>query len=300
MINYDSIEEYLNGTLSKDQMEGFELKLAQDPEFKREFDFQNDIIESLKNTRKAELKARLNDVQIGSGIGSGSTGSIVKISSAIIITTGIGILGYLTLFDKTTTEDLSTTSRIEQKFADESKPEITQKENTEQLEDNKLKPESIDQSNNEKSSTGTEGKQTVVRDTQKESFAAPVPIKPEIIEDFPEDQETGVDVPDNTLPESTITFTKSNIEIEIQDDEQYDFHYRFVEDRLFLYGEFHGVYEIIEIREIIEILENEIHSIFLFYNNKFYALDKTRKIITSLQEIKDDELRSKLEQIKDR
>lgn len=300
MINYDSIEEYLNGTLSKDQMEGFELKLAQDPEFKREFDLQNDIIESLKNTRTAELKARLNDIQIGSGIGSGSTGSIVKISSAVIITAGIGILGYLTLFDKTTTEDPSTTSNIEQKFADESQPETTQKENTGQLEESKSKPESVEESTSGKSPTDTKGKKTIARDTQKESLATPVPVQPEIIEDFPEDQETVVDVPDNTLPENTITFTKSNIEVEILDDELYDFHYRFVEDRLFLYGDFHGVYEIIEIREIVEIREDEIHSIFLFYNKKFYALDKTRKIITSLQEIKDDELRSKLEQIKDR
>ena len=295
MINYDSIEEYLNGTLSKDQMEGFELKLEQDPEFKREFDFQNDIIESLKNTRKAELKARLNDVQVGSGIGIGSTGSIVKISSAIIITAGIGILSYFTLFDKTATKDPSTTSNIEQILTEESQPEITQKEDTEQQEESPSKPESIDQSTNEKSPTDTEGKQTAVRDTQKEFITTPVPVKPEIIEDFPEDQETVVDVPDNTLPESTITFTKSNIEIDIQDDEQYDFHYRFVDDRLFLYGDFHdGVYEIIEIRE------GDIKSIFLYYNMKFYALDKSRKIITSLQEIKDDELRFKLERIKDR
>lgn len=290
MINYDSIEEYLNGTLSNDQMEGFELKLEQDPEFKREFDFQNDIIESLKNTRKAELKARLNDVQIGSGIGNGSTGSIVKISSAVIITAAVGILGYLTFFDKPDTED-STTTSIEQKISDESHPEITQKEDNEQEEIE----ENIDQSTNKKTPPDTESKQTAVKDTQKESNTAPVPVKPEIIEDFPEDQETVVDVPDNTLPESTITFTKSNIEIDILDDEQYDFHYRFVEDRLFLYGEFNeGVYEIIEIRE------RGIKSIFLFYNIKFYALDQSRKIITSLQEIKDDELRFKLEQIKDR
>jgi len=145
------------------------------------------------------------------------------------------------------------------------------------------------------SSADTEGKQTAARDTQSESIAAPVPVKPEIIEDFPDDLETVVDVPDNTLPENNITFTKSNIEIDIKDDEQYDFHYRFVEDRLFLYGDFdNGVYEIIEIRE------GGIKSIFLYYNNKFYALDKSRKIITSLQEIKDDELRFKLEQIKDR
>lgn len=290
MINYDSIEEYLNGTLSNDQMEGFELKLEQDPEFKREFDFQNDIIESLKNTRKAELKARLNDVQIGSGIGNGSTGSIVKISSAVIITAAVGILGYLTFFDKPDTED-STTTSIEQKISDESHPEITQKEDNEQEEIE----ENIDQSTNKKTPPDTESKQTAVKDTQKESNTAPVPVKPEIIEDFPEDQETVVDVPDNTLPESTITFTKSNIEIDILDDEQYDFHYRFVEDRLFLYGEFNeGVYEIIEIRE------RGIKSIFLYYNIKFYALDQSRKIITSLQEIKDDELRFKLEQIKDR
>lgn len=294
MINYDSIEEYLNGTLSNDQMEGFELKLEQDPEFKREFDFQNDIIESLKNTRKAELKARLNDVQIGSGIGNGSTGSIVKISSAVIITAAVGILGYLTFFDKPDTED-STTTSIEQKLTDEDHPEITQKEDTEQREESKSKPESIDQSNNVKSPTDTESKQTAVRNTKNESITVPVPVKPEIIEDFPEDQETVVDVPDNTLPESTITFTKSNIEIDILDDEQYDFHYRFVEDRLFLYGEFNeGVYEIIEIRE------GGIKSIFLYYNMKFYALNKSRKIIASLQEIKDDELRFKLEQIKDR
>ena len=295
MINYDSIEEYLNGTLSNDQMEGFELKLEQDPEFKREFDFQNDIIESLKNTRKAELKARLNDVQIGSGIGSGSTGSIVKISSGVIIIAAVGILGYLTLFDKIDTEDSDPSTSVEQKLIDENQPEIAKKEDAEQLEESKSKPGSIDQATNEKSPTDTESKQTSIRDTQKESIAVPVPVKPEIIEDFTDDLETVVDVPDNTLPESNITFTKSNIEIDILDDEQYDFHYRFVEDRLFLYGEFHdGVYEIIEIRE------EGIKSIFLYYDMKFYALDKSRKIITSLQEIKDDELRFKLEQIKDR
>lgn len=60
----DKIDLYHAGRLNSEEATLLEMELAKDPSLQSESDFQNEIIDGLKNYRKSELKTRLEAVDI--------------------------------------------------------------------------------------------------------------------------------------------------------------------------------------------------------------------------------------------
>ena len=60
----DKIDQYHTGRMSSKEASSFEKELASDPSLQAESDFQSDIIDGLKEYRRAELKARLSAVDV--------------------------------------------------------------------------------------------------------------------------------------------------------------------------------------------------------------------------------------------
>ncbi|MBC8490627.1 MAG: hypothetical protein H8D45_31815, partial [Bacteroidetes bacterium] len=63
--NFDLIEEFFEGVLTKEEENLFERKLREDPEFAREFRFRKDIVKHLKDANeyqrtKKNVKGILN------------------------------------------------------------------------------------------------------------------------------------------------------------------------------------------------------------------------------------------------
>ncbi len=62
------IEAYLTNKLPANATSSFEAELAKDPALQKEVDLQKDIINTLQNTRRAELKNRLSQIEVNAGL----------------------------------------------------------------------------------------------------------------------------------------------------------------------------------------------------------------------------------------
>jgi len=60
----NKIDEYHAGRMTSSEMDAFEEELSSDPSIQAESDFQRDIIDGLKEFRKAELKTRLSSIDV--------------------------------------------------------------------------------------------------------------------------------------------------------------------------------------------------------------------------------------------
>lgn len=60
----ENIASYLDGDMSLDQMQEFEKLLHTDPVLRSEFELQQDIMHTLQDFRKTQLKTRLDQVPV--------------------------------------------------------------------------------------------------------------------------------------------------------------------------------------------------------------------------------------------
>ena len=90
MKHINKVEAYFDNTLGEAEKQDFFKEIESNPELKSEFDFQNEIINGIKEARKAELKAMLNKVKVSiAPINNSSTGLLKMFLS----TTSILIAG---------------------------------------------------------------------------------------------------------------------------------------------------------------------------------------------------------------
>ena len=82
---FDLIDAYLNGEMTDQEAIEFENQLQKDPLLENEFQWQHDIVNSIRDFRQAELKATLNAVDVGVG----GTFTALKIAA------GIGVMALL-------------------------------------------------------------------------------------------------------------------------------------------------------------------------------------------------------------
>ena len=102
MSNIEHIDSYLDGSMSQADRVQFEQSLGSDPGLKREFEFQKNLVDGIKEARRLELKTRLNSIDV-SGLTSSSGLSAGTITAGVVITAGLIIGGYY-LFKDTPAE----------------------------------------------------------------------------------------------------------------------------------------------------------------------------------------------------
>ena len=112
MSNIENIDSYLDGSMSQSDRTLFEQSLESDPGLKREFDFQKNLVDGIKEARRLELKTRLNSIDV-SGLSSGSGLSAGTITAGVVITAGLIIGGYY-MFKDSSAEDMQTETVTEQ------------------------------------------------------------------------------------------------------------------------------------------------------------------------------------------
>ncbi|MDQ3536136.1 MAG: hypothetical protein M3421_10975, partial [Bacteroidota bacterium] len=94
------IEGYITGRLSEKQKLEFEAQLEVNPDLNKDFMLQKDIITSIKDARKAELKSMLNNVNVSSG--NGINYFPLQIIGAVLVTSllAVGTYYYFTENDQ--------------------------------------------------------------------------------------------------------------------------------------------------------------------------------------------------------
>ncbi|ELR68059.1 hypothetical protein C900_01195 [Fulvivirga imtechensis AK7] len=264
----------------------FEARLKNDPELKSEFNFQKEIVDAIKDTRRAELKAMLDKVPVG-GSSGGST-SLGKVMSTLVIAGLIGAgIYYLWPVEEEQIEPTENITMVEP--AEEPAEEATETEVTEEetpiIEKEGGATKTVEKPRPDIKSTKDE----------KDEVAEITPARPEINKpNVAPTFETAEDADSLEAPGSNLASTgygdHAALDVEIDNtNRNFSFHYQFKSGKLFLYGSFDkGLYEILEINSRGE------KTLFLYYKDKFYPLNRNQVKIVPLDPVKEPTLMEKL------
>lgn len=285
MSNTDLINAYFGNEMSDMERQEFEARLQNDPELKREFNFEKEIVDAIKEARRVELKSMLDKVPVGGGASSTVTTGKVLTALAVTVLVGLGI--YLVW-----PEDQQP---VEQKQITLTEPaedaEIVIEPEVEETEP--VKEEVKEETTPE---TTTEPQPEEVITEEKAVTSEPVTVKPEINRpDIAPTFETSEEMTDSLeAPGSNMASSNyedhASLDVEIDNtNKNFSFHYQFKSGKLFLYGSFDkGLYEILEINSRGE------KTLFLYYKDKFYPLNTNQVKIVPLDPVKDSSLIEKL------
>ena len=298
----ERITSYLDGHMSQGEMLEFEKQLHTDPVLRSEFELQQDIIHTLKDFRKAQLKTRLDQVPVSAGP-SGLVG--IQAAAAIVISGIIGLGAYL--YFNTGGEEPATISESLEPIA---KTEIPQEEIVEPIaipsnEEVEAESESVDivgeeSINIEKpanlTKTTKEEKPAVTKAVETEEepeeiIEKPVINSPNLIEPNLEESnpEESIEMPSAALAQDGL-LDNNVVAVETARKDSDMFHYQYFSGKLYLYGDFRD-----NPYEILELNSSNGKRLFIYYNNEYYRIKDDQKEITALEKLSDQDTIKKLE-----
>ncbi len=289
------LDGFFEGTLSTSEETTLMNRLATDADLKSEFEFQKDIINTIKESRKLELKSRLDNISI-KWYDNISNGWKVAATATIVTVSTLTAYYFIDMQEEFGNRiDLAQNEILVDAFDTE-------------VADIPQKPHAIENENIEKSKTieNTEQvKETVTQETVVHESADQVVantdrtvevIVPDVIEDFEEvdnmelENVTSGDI--NTMTPSREDL-HSSVEINTVLHKKYNFHYNFSHGTLTLYGNFEDVPY-----EILEINSTSGKSFYLNYKDNFYNIINTNNIIP-LQPVTNESLINELKIVKE-
>lgn len=290
----EQIERYLEGNMSGEELQAFEKLLDMDPMLKSEFELQQDIINAIKESRKAELKARLDNINVGA-YHTGISGAKIVLTGAITAAIGLGVYFYSQektaespseVIEQPIVEDTNTFIQPEEESPLASSPQAEQLEQP--IARNTMAEEAVMEEIEEAIKEEEEATTTV---------ATPEVTPPTPIEAF-EDVErvaTELKVPTNKLEESLASTEVTAIEVDNEEENTNSFHYKFYNNKLYLYGDFKNIpYELIELNTVSG------KSVYLYYKGNFYYLEPNQMEMSPLNQIKDQNLLGELESLRNK
>lgn len=287
LTNEEFVNRYLDNELSEIERLDFENKILHDSELREEYNFQKDLIEGIKETRRLELKSRLSNIPINTPLYQTIGFKAVAIAS---ITASVGIGAYY-LFSNTNdiqlsdidlnTNQLTLTEEVDIPKIPEAITPIFKEEPKKEV--------VMDVISQEKPKTEAVAKNT---EAVEPKIIQPNVIQPDIVETFEEEdvtpKEINIDPQINNLDEIKEN-VESTVEISTVKDKRNKFHYKFFENKLYLLGNFNDMPY-----EIIELNTSKGKSYFLFYNNSFYKLNSEQVKPAPLVKIENDSLVNEL------
>lgn len=289
LTNEQLVGSYLDNEMSEIQRLEFEDQLVHNSELREEYNIQKDLIDGIKESRRLELKARLDNIPINTPLYQTIGFKSVVVAS---ISAGIGFGAYYLLDqkDELSLSEIDVTQQKEIVAEQEIIPEIP--EAITPIVDDKKKSEQKPEAVKEKEPAPVVAKNTAPEIKEEPAVIQPNVIEPDVIEGFEEEdfssEEITVENQINNL-EKVKENVESTVEISTVKDKKNKFHYKFYENKLFLLGSFNEMPY-----EIIELNAKNGKSYFLFYNNNFYKLETDQLKPAPLEKIENDSLVNEL------
>lgn len=283
------LDGYFEGTLSTSEETALMKRLTTDAELKSEFEFQKDIINTIKDTRRFELKNRLDNIHIKWYHNISNSWKIAATATVITVST---LTAYY-LIDRQ--EDIKNRIDLAQQemIMEESTPNIIEIPN---MPDSRVAEETADIAKPYREPV-VEAKNNNLSDQADKTNERTVEVVvPDVIEDFEEVDD--IDMENVTAGDITnITPTRedmnSSVEIRSVIHKKYTFHYSFSGGMLTLYGNFEDIpYEILEINSASG------KSFYLKYKDQFYNIVNTTEI-TPLNPVTNETLINELKIVKE-
>lgn len=288
-LNYsERLEAYLRNELSESEKAEFEEMVQQDPLLQNELLLQQDIIASICDYRKSELKQRLNRIDVKNA-GKGNAGNLAVGS---LVVSGLTVLTLAGLFvfknhssdieaTKIAGAAVQSTPLADSNHTAETAGPAVSTETTDSVNqpDTKVTDQSVDEV---KTAVRSEIKKQRVR---TETVIKPVVPSDEISNDLLETQESAKEhelvMPESRIASSTDALDNKLIVVD-NTNQRYKLHYKYADGQLFLYG----------LEKTYHIIDLPNHSQrYIYYGGNYYKLHKHQLEIaplpkvTNLQEI---------------
>ncbi len=298
------IDDFLSGRISERDKASLEERLNKDPGLKNEFELQKGIINSIRDSRKMELKQRLDHINVH---WYHSIPSALKIAAAVSLIAVTSLSAYFYIDSRNETPDridLSEQGNVEWNIAEEEmipeKPTGGEaEEKPSQQEDISLGEEKKTIADDRASTSDTpetETEETAYGKDQAESQSLTEAMDIDVY--VPEDMEEFEGIDDVDMDEATndnlnnisgvSEDMSSKLEVKTLQHKKYNFHYALSEGILTLYGNFEDIPY-----EILEINSSEGKRVYLNYKSNFYRLSSTSSI-TELKPVTDETLINEL------
>ncbi len=289
LTNEQLVGSYLDNEMSDIQRLEFENQLLQNPDLIEEYNLQKNLIEGIKETRRLELKARLDNIPINTPLYQTIGFKSIVVAS---ITAGIGFGAYYLLDQKDdlNISEVNITQNQEIVTEQETVPEIP--EAITPIDDSKKKTEQKAKEVKEEQPTEPVALNNKEEVKEEPAVIQPNVIEPDVVEEFKDEdfasEEITVEKQINDL-ENVKENVESTVEISTVKDKRNKFHYKFFENKLYLLGNFNDMPY-----EIIELNTSAGKSFFLYYNSNFYKLETDQLKPTPLEKIENDSLVNEL------
>ena len=277
------IEAYLKGELSPESASVLENEIAKNPILSNELDLQKSIIETIKESRKAELKARLNNIDVQSG-----SQSWWKYAAVASLVTSFGAWMYFSTSPVIKTEQLEGVNKTEEKVSSPSESAVN---NNAVLAPNKVvNSEAVGKkelAEKETSSNKATKKDKKIKDQIPSLPTLNTPEEGKESEALNKD----LDAPRHNLT-STPHLASTVAGVEVVKSKKHKFHYRYFDTKLFLYGNFDS-----NTYDILELNTSNGQSLYLKYESKYFNLEQNKTEISKLEQVSDADILKKLEEI---
>ena len=281
MTNQEKIEAYFDNQLSADEQKDLFSQLESDASLKKEFEFQEEIVEGLKAYRKQELINRLDNVRVASGAQAVWLKTAGFVGAAIILS-GAAYWLYSTGTDTKTIisqEPIIEEIAKQQPITDPEQQDATASDESQAIQEDPI----------QESETIVKTAEEALPDspqTEPQSTALPKVQVPEMTEPGKESTinlEEDLEAPEAMASEAISV--KSSTDVMIKLNKKYPFHYQVKDGDLTLYGDFGDTtFEVIELKTTTGI------NSYLFYKENFYALKDNSSEIQPLRILENNEV----------
>lgn len=292
LTSEEFVNRYLDNDLSEIERFDFENKLLQDSELREEYSFQKDIVNGIKEVRRLELKSRLSNIPINTPLYQTIGFKAIAVAS---ISTGIGFGAYY-LLNKDNNIQLSEIDLKDKQIvitSDINIPEIPTAI-TPIIKEESGEEEIVEIVSQEKPEAEVLVKNTEVIVEPK--IIKPNVIQPDVVESFEDEYIETKDIGDASQINNIDNIkdnVESTVEIATVKDKRNKFHYKFLENKLYLIGSFNDMPY-----EIIEFNSSKGKAYFLYYDDSFYKLNSEQVRPTPLVRIENDSLVNELKIIR--
>ena len=266
--NFEQVDRYLKGNLSETERAAFETKMQKDPLLQSEIKFQKEVFQAIGETRKTNIKARLDRLSVDHSPWTISSPFKVAAIVSVLFFTSVGTYLVLTLpsNDVFTPVDIAASSDVSQEEGLAERPP----------EPNVISENTPDVTVVEPNESTLTADANSVATQQPVSPELPTIRRPVVAAEFSDDT-VQLDYSDFEIPQKQGLQTKdageSSISVERVASNTYPFHYQFYDEKLFLHGDF-----VEEPYKIIALNTEAGRNLFLKYAQKYYFLEKQLEI----------------------
>lgn len=271
------MDAYLRGELSDKEHQLFEAAMQEDPIFAEEVQFQKSVQEGISAYRKAELKARLDAIEVTpTWIGGGQFGSaVVKTVAGVVTASLIGVAVYYTI--DIPEQDMIPTANpiVINSPAEDYIPAISVPE-VRKTSDLPVEPVAI-----ESQREFAEEEKEVVPEVKEELAKAPTQKTYTPVVEVPDPgmlndvaiSRPEVDMPAAATSDQVVSEELVTVDVKTVNRRSEILKYRYLDGKLFLYGDFKN-----KPYELLEINSPDDRKLYLYHERAFYAVKVTDKV----------------------